>query len=329
MVTSGITDVLVIGAGVAGLTTAIRLAEAGLSVRVLAEHPPLETTSAVAGASWGPYLVTDRRVPRWSGQTRLALETIAKDPLSGVRLIRGTEASTHHVEPPLWVRGVSDFAYCQPGELPAGYVCGWRYTTPLVDMPRYLGYLTRRLTVAGVEVEPGRVDSFGELRGVARVLVNCTGLGARRLVPDHELFPTRGQLVIVDNPGIESFFQDTSEHEELTYVLPHGEKVVLGGCALHSESVEPDDAVTEAILARCAAIEPLLRHANVRAVRVGLRPSRPRVRLGWADHDGVPVLHNYGHGGAGLTLSWGCAEEVYDLCGLERNRLANGRRVGL
>jgi len=317
MVTSGIPDVLVIGAGVAGLTTAVRLTEARLSVRVLAERPPLETTSAVAGASWGPYLVSDPRVSHWSEQTRLTLEKIAEDPLSGVRLIRGTEASPRQVEPPLWVRGVSDFAPCLPAELPPGYVCGWRYTIPLVDMPRYLGYLTRRLAAAGVVVESGRVDSFDELRGAARVLVNCTGLGARRLVPDDQLFPTRGQLVIVDNPGIVSFFQDNAEQEELTYVLPHRDEVVLGGCALLSESVEPDDATTEAILARCVAIEPLLRHATVRAVRVGLRPSRPRVRLGWADHDGVPVLHNYGHGGSGLTLSWGCADEVYNLCGLQ------------
>jgi len=317
MVTSGVPDVLVIGAGVAGLTTAVRLTEAKLSVRVLAEQPPLATTSAVAGASWGPYLVNDPRVSHWSEQTRLTLEKIAEDPLSGVRLVRGTEASRQQVDPPLWVRGVGDFALCGPEELPPAYVCGWRFTIPLVDMPRYLAYLTRRLAAAGVVVEPGRIDSFEELRGAARVLVNCTGLGSRRLVPDDRLYPTRGQLVIVDNPGISTFFQDNAEGEELTYLLPHRDEVVLGGSAVHSESVEPDDAATEAILARCAAIEPLLGRATVRSVRVGLRPSRPLVRLEWADHDGVPVLHNYGHGGSGITLSWGCADEVYNLSGLQ------------
>ncbi|MEH1012034.1 FAD-dependent oxidoreductase [Micromonospora sp. CPCC 206060] len=318
MVSAAEFDVLVIGAGVAGLTTAIRFAEAKFSVCVLADRPPLATTSASAGASWGPYLVRDDRVPHWSEQTRLTLEKIAEDPLSGVHLARGLEAARDPVEPPLWVRGVGDFELCRPEELPDGYVCGWRYTVPLVDMPRYLDYLTRRLDAAGGRMADGRINSFVEVAGAARVLVNCTGLGSRTLVPDGQMYPTRGQLVIVDNPGIDTFFQDNGERGELTYFLPHGDRVVLGGCALPgAESLEPDAGSTTAILARCAAVEPRLHGAAVREVRVGLRPSRPRVRVEWAPCAGIPVLHNYGHGGAGITLSWGCADEVFSLSGLQ------------
>jgi D-amino-acid oxidase len=43
--------------------------------------------------------------------------------------------------------------------------------------------------------------------------------------------------------------------------------------------------------------------------RVGLRPVRPAVRL---EREGR-VIHCYGQGGAGVTLSWGCAEEVREL----------------
>lgn len=47
---------------------------------------------------------------------------------------------------------------------------------------------------------------------------------------------------------------------------------------------------------------------------VGLRPRRHGgVRLevdhGWD----TPVVHNYGHGGGGVTLAWGCADRVVDL----------------
>lgn len=50
-------------------------------------------------------------------------------------------------------------------------------------------------------------------------------------------------------------------------------------------------------------------------MQVGLRPGRPSVRLelekvalkGGAS---LPVVHNYGHGGAGLTLAWGCAADA-------------------
>ena len=317
MATSGESDALVVGAGVTGLTTAVRLAEAGLSVQVRAERPPLATTSAVAGASWGPYMITDPRALHWSEQTRLTLEKIAEDARSGVRLLRGLEAAPFPLDPPAWVCNLGDFERCSPDELPSGYISGWRYTSPLVDMPRYLAYLTHRLAAAGVSIELGAVSSFKELAGTARVLVNCTGLGSRYLVPDDQVFPTRGQLVIVDNPGIDTFFQDWSEHEDLTYFLPHENHVVLGGNAIpRSESLAPDHATAIAIVERCAAVEPLLRGATIRKILVGLRPSRPSVRIGRDLMDGEPIIHNYGHGGSGLALSWGCADEVLSLSGL-------------
>ncbi|MFY1673432.1 FAD-dependent oxidoreductase [Plantactinospora sp. WMMB334] len=307
-------DALVIGAGVIGLSTAVRMAEAGLSVRIRAARPPQETTSASAGASWGPYELTDERVLHWSEQTRLTLEKIAEDGSSGVRLVRGLEVAPFPLDPPAWVRDLSDFAICPAEELPPGYVSGWRYTSPLVNMPRYLEYLTRRLLGNGVDIDIGAVNSFKELTGAARVLVNCTGLGARYLVPDDQVYPTRGQLVVVDNPGIDTFFQDWAAHEDMTYILPHGDVVVLGGSATPgSESLTPDPARAAAIVERCAAVEPALRNARVRRILVGLRPSRPSVRIERELVDGNVLIHNYGHGGSGLALSWGCADEVLSL----------------
>ena len=57
--------------GVAGLTTAVVLAEAGASVHVIAERVP-GVTSLAAGAIWGPYLVERKdKVDQW-GQRYLA-----------------------------------------------------------------------------------------------------------------------------------------------------------------------------------------------------------------------------------------------------------------
>src|ERR1043165_8452990 len=99
----GVPDVIVIGAGVSGLTTALHLLEAKLSVRVLAERQLNATTSAAAGASWGPYLVTDARVLAWSLDSLARLREIADlGEHTGVRIISGMETHVENVEPPTW-----------------------------------------------------------------------------------------------------------------------------------------------------------------------------------------------------------------------------------
>lgn len=311
-------DVLVVGAGVSGLTSALCLADTGLTVRVLTHQPPLRTTSAVAGAIWGPYVVDDSRVPDWSMRTLSALERIAGDDGSGVRLVCGLEASREPARPPFWAPHLRDFALCEPAELPAGFMTGWRYSVPVLDMPVYLDYLCQRLDDLGVRVEllPAPLVTLEAVAGLARTVVNCTGLASRHLVSDPEIFPVWGQLVVTENPGITGFFSDYPESGEPTYFISHKDYVVLGGIVTpHREDADPDPNVANRIVARCARVEPRLTRARILGHRVGLRPSRPRVRLERALHGDFPVIHNYGHGGSGVTLSWGCAMDVVTLIG--------------
>jgi len=100
----------------------------------------------------------------------------------------------------------------------------------------------------------------------------------------------------------------------LTHWYPHGETLVLGGqAAAGSWNEAPDPAIARGILARCSEIQPLFRNARVLGHRVGLRPTRPEIRLDAENVDGSRILHCYGHGGAGATLSWGYAEYVRNI----------------
>jgi len=309
-------DALVLGAGVSGLTTAVCLAESGLRVRVWADELPPATTSAAAGAMWGPYLVEPvDRVTAWSDRTLDTLRNLAGDPASGVRLVSGIEACRVAVDPPEWGSRLAGFGLCQPGELPNGFVAAWRYTAPVIDMPIYLGYLQQRLAAVNVTIQTRRVDAFDRAFAAAPIVVNCCGLGARHLVPDPDLTPIRGQLVVVDNPGLDEFFsEDTGMSPDLTHFYPHGDTVILGGTAEPGEwSRQPDPATAAAIIDRCADIEPRLRTARILGHRVGLRPTRPTIRLDEQPVHNGWLIHNYGHGGAGVTLSWGCAAEVAEL----------------
>ena len=145
--------------------------------------------------------------------------------------------------------------------------------------------------------------------------MNCAGCGARDLVPDPDVTPVRGQVVVSSNPGITEFFVGTgAARDDLTYLFPHGDTIVLGGTEeVGNWSREPDPNTAERIIAACAAVRPELGGATVLGHRVGLRPVRSRVRLDAEQADRVKIVHNYGHGGAGVTLSWGCAQDAAGL----------------
>lgn len=316
-------DVLVVGAGVIGLTTAVCLGEAGLSVTVAAAEPPRQTTSVAAGALWAPHLVgVDDRISRWAAVTLERLEelrapVLGASALAGVvRTIRGMAATAEASGEPPEYAAAGSLARCEPAEVPDGYAAAWRLSAPLIAMPAYLDYLTDRLGRAGVtSAFPSHFRTLADARDfapAARVIVNCAGYGARDLVPDPNVVAVRGQAVVVRNPGITEFFVGSgSARWPLTYLFPHADVVVLGGTEEQGHaSREPDPAVAEHIVAACAAIRPELRDADVLDHRVGLRPVRPSVRLE-AEQDGdVTIVHSYGHGGAGVTLSWGCAEDA-------------------
>ncbi|MEU5086993.1 FAD-dependent oxidoreductase [Streptomyces sp. NPDC021356] len=304
--------VVVVGAGVAGLTTAVVLAETGASVHVIAEQVP-GATSLAAGAMWGPYLVEPKdKVDQWGQRSLEVFQGLADDLATGVRLTSGIEASRTAEAAPDWATTLPGFRPCERAELPAGFTAGYRFTVPLIDMPTYLDYLLRRLHEAGGVVEQRWLASLAEA-GTASAIVNCAGVGARHLVPDSELRPIRGQHVVVANPGLTEFFsEDTGLSPDLLCFYPHGDTVVLGGTAIDGEGdLAPDHTAAAGILARCTEVEPRLAEARVLEHRIGTRPTRATVRVERdLRKDGTLVVHNYGHGGAGVTLSWGCAETV-------------------
>lgn len=315
-------DVTVIGAGVIGLSTAICLAEAGVQVAVHAAEPPGQTTSIAAGALWGPHLVgADDRVGRWADLTLLRLRKLTGHPFvhECAGLTAMGAAGDKHIqaaEPPEFAAAASDLAACEPDAVPAGYARAWRLSGLLIAMPEYLDYLYGRyLQAGGQAITRASYPALADAASAAgsRVLVNCSGSGAHRLVPDPDVVPVRGQVVVARNPGITEFFVGVgAAAADLIYMFPHGDRIVLGGTEEREAwDLEPDPATAARILAACAAIEPALADAPVVAHRVGLRPFRPAVRLETERAaDGTTIVHNYGHGGAGVTLSWGCAEEA-------------------
>ena len=305
--------VTVVGAGVIGLSCAVRLLAAGHRVDVLARDLPRETASAVAAAIWYPYLAwpTDR-VLDWSRESYSDFASIAADhPDSGVRMQEGTEVVAHRDERPWWAAAVPDLR--ETIEVPAGYDGGWTFISPVVEMPVYLDWLVRQVLEAGGSVT--RLNLHGlpvTGSGGPDAVVDCSGIGAKFLASDPSVHPVQGQVVLVEQVGLERWWLDGTSSEGPTYVVPRSRDIVVGGTDIEGEwSRTPSPEVASAILRRGLRLVPELAGAEVLGHRVGLRPARPEVRLERVGD----VVHCYGHGGAGVTMSWGCAREVADLLG--------------
>lgn len=305
--------IIVLGCGVSGLSSAIRLLEAGHTVELRARELPPHTTSDVAAAVWYPYRAfPQERVNAWSKRTFEELSALAVSaPEAGIRVIPGLEVMTEPTPDPWWRDSVPDFRRARPDELPPGYVDGYCFSAPVIEMPRYLPYLMARVRRLGGTLVQREVRSLDEVLADAPVVVNCTGLGARTLVGDASMFPIRGEILRVAPPPVEHFLLDESETRGMAYVIPRGSDCILGGTAEEgSWSLEPSAEQARGILERNARLLPPGARFQVLEHRVGLRPGRPTVRLEVERVGGSRVVHNYGHGGAGVTLSWGCAEEV-------------------
>ena len=335
--------VAIVGAGVSGLTCGVVLAEHGFHTAIFAKEIGQQTTSGAAAAIWFPYDAQPaEKVIPWALETYKALIDLTRDPRSGVSMIDLRQFSrTGEIQIPDWAiplggsvipskveNGAAGEAATWTGRPEAErtgrerikcreFTSGYAITVPLTDTTIYLDYLAARLLRAGGTIN-GEV-CFEKLEEVDRdfdLVINCAGIGARELVRDTDLEPHRGQVVIV--PRVEDLScAIVCDDAPLMYAIPRTNDCVFGGTNDLSSDLAADPATTNRIIAECSRVLNIER-PNVLAARVGLRPFRKSgVRLEREKlRDGRIVIHNYGHGGSGFTLSWGCAREVHDLATL-------------
>ena len=304
--------ITVVGAGVSGLTTGIRLLEEGWNVKIMTENMSPNTVSDTAAAWWYPFLAEPiEKTNRWSSETfkqLLRLKNI--EGVDCITLRKGREYLEEKCDPPGWSFEIPYFRILEKEEIIEGYTFGWEMEAPVIEMNLYMPWLLSRFEDLGGIFELKRFNSIDEVPG--EFIVNCTGIGARTMSEDETVIPVRGQVIYIEqDPGFGRFDQ---QPETLTYTIPRRDVTVLGGTAQRGDwdpNIREKD--TEYILSKCEALWPELDRTKIVGQAVGLRPSRYEVRLEQENIDSRTIIHNYGHGGAGVTLSWGCADEVVRL----------------
>jgi D-amino-acid oxidase len=244
---------------------------------------------------------------------------------TGVELTEGIELfrRTPHALPPwseiaISFRGLSDV---ELAEFP-GVLWGYKLTTPLANMNIYLPWLLGELAKMECSFRYTKLETLGVLQNYD-MIINCSGLGARELVDDCNMQGVRGQYIVIEKSSEAPCFYigDDENAEGITYVFPRREDVLVGGTEEYGvESMEFEEDISS-LFRRARSVAPWLGSRGAFVVRkqvVGIRPYRlggPRVEADKTND--IPIIHNYGHGGSGFSLSWGCAREVAQLVAQE------------
>jgi D-amino-acid oxidase len=319
---TGKTDVAIVGSGIIGMTTALRLSQAGYRPILISKDRVSETTSAVAAAFWYPYKAEPiSKVSTWAEWSLAVFRKAECIPEAGIVWHEFSEYLAPDSNLPWWHTKVDGFR-CDdhPTDLHVGRRLICHYSVPIIDTSLYLAYLEQALRALDVQFLKAELSSIDEAFDIAGSVVNCSGIGATRLVQDHDLHPVRGQVVRIKKQLSHRPVVDATQEPKIAHVTPRIHDTILGGMYENNESsLEPSQIATLEIIQRCISIFPELGNVSdkdILGVSCGLRPVRSSVRVERQRLEKGWLFHNYGHGGAGFTLSWGCAEEI---CSLMQN----------
>eukprot|EP00455_Lapot_gusevi_P043820 TRINITY_DN538_c0_g7_i2.p1 TRINITY_DN538_c0_g7~~TRINITY_DN538_c0_g7_i2.p1 ORF type:complete len:375 (+),score=84.43 TRINITY_DN538_c0_g7_i2:163-1287(+) len=341
--------VLIVGGGVVGFTTALSIANAAsshgvpLKIELWSKEFTPNTTSDIAGASFIP---TDKvnaspDIQKWVKHTASVLYALAENSsTTGVFLYRGTETLPATDPAPWYAPYMAGFREITP-QLPsidASLYRSYEYTTPIVDMSHHMPWLMKHAQACGVTLRQRHVTKWSQFvtdhSNQFDIIINCTGLGARYLVGDQSVFPMIGVVAVAKRPAQSQplqFHRMSFTDGEVAYIYPRQSIIVLGGTYIPQTESKDQTEESKAkafeltaelaakhrqqILSRCAVIWPEVRSLEISKVTFGERPYRAKVRVEAEvkKESGTMIVHNYGHGGQGVLLSWGCARDVADL----------------
>ncbi|CRL02618.1 CLUMA_CG015799, isoform A [Clunio marinus] len=323
--------IVILGGGVNGLSSAVKIAEhfhrQDVQVTLISEDVSPNTTGDVSAGYWTPFLVegtSDEKITKWSKSSydffhQLWLNGLAEE--CGISMIPTYRLTSdpEGEEAPLWKDVVFGFTKLNSDETARlsrehnqTYTEGFHYITFCCEPTKFLPYLMKRFLAAGGRFIKQKINNIDEVSEFD-LIVNCTGLGSKEVTNDMKCFAIRGQVARIKAPWIYCIFNHTDD--DGNYIIPNTNDVILGGThQVNDYSLEISKADSAFIFNGCKKIIPSIENAEVIKEMVGLRPGRKEIRLETElRRRNAPIIHNVGHGGSGVTLCWGCSDDVLQL----------------
>jgi len=331
--------ICVVGGGVVGLSVALYLAkesikqETAVEIVIIAEYFLEQTTSHGSAGWWEPYKIDgtpDDVINVWGGSTFNFFEKLHEDPITkkscGLQLLTAYKLfeKADEMIVPSWKNIVKNFKILNLDNLKnnknmefprnRNFIGGYTFESYVADQSYYLNYLTVELKNLNVTFTTRKIDNIYDfIDEDYDAVVNCCGIQGSGISGDsNPCYPIRGQVLRIEAPLMKNiWFYGTS------YVIPNIDTVVIGGTSQKGDwSTDVSLEDTGAILKGVREAFPSLADKTVVNSWAGLRPGRTPLRLDSETKNNTKtkkemiIGHCYGHGGAGVTLSWGCAEEL-------------------
>uniref|UniRef100_A0A914QS90 FAD dependent oxidoreductase domain-containing protein n=1 Tax=Panagrolaimus davidi TaxID=227884 RepID=A0A914QS90_9BILA len=284
---------------------------------------PFEKTT-----SWGPaglHRIDNGMYRKWGNLTFQRYSNLFRDigGTTGIQKLSGNILSEDIEKLRLQERNygdiVYDFHFLSPRELlqfnsERTNLSGIHFTAFTTEGRKYVPWMTERLKGLGVHFIQRHVLNVLELINEGfDVVVNCAGIRGGEVADDGDsvnVYPIRGVLFQVDAPWQKQFLYE----DFTTFTIPTIESVYMGTVKeINGMSTQVSPEEREAVRQKYIKLQPAFKNVSIISEWVGFRPSRDPIRLEAIPFNNDLIIHNYGHGGNGFTLSWGCALEVVEL----------------
>jgi D-amino-acid oxidase len=301
--------IAIVGAGISGLSCTYLLCEKNYDITVFAKAYSPDITSDRAAAFWFPYHIrNDKRGIEWCQTSYQFYKKLSNDAATGISMKQLIKVLKENVieEEPVWIEFMPEGSYqvIPKKSLAKGIAKAYDVRVPLIETQIFLPYLKEFLTARKVRFEKTEIKNLDELSSSYNLIINCTGLGARNLCDDASVVPVRGQVGLIETKNDFPIYLD---NETPLYIVPRKDAMIVGGTYEDNIFEEATDPQTvQRLLDNAYEVFPGLRQQKILGSWAGLRPYRPSVRVERENN----IIHNYGHGGSGFTLAFGCAQEV-------------------